>query len=269
MSVRLRVGTVGGMQVRALADELLFDLGDRCLMLLHAHAIVGRHSRSEAPERSLRKIEHALAPLEERGHALRVRLRRRKEAGEGRHGVFHGRKRLVRPAVDHARPDVGVLHHDAELERREARQITDVGHDPLIDRDAAGKARRRARTALGVACQERDAREHVPHALHVVVARAGLGRLHVDAVEHQEAVLERCEGFQNRRKGKRRSGSRRQPLIVNRAVRREDDDEALGHRNACVGQHAARQERARCEPRARPQKPAPADIPRHGVTSGR
>ena len=207
------------------------------------------------PERPDRVIEDALASLQQDRGLRRAQRRPREDARERGHGVFHRRQRLVRPAINHARPDVGILNHDAELERGEPRARPHVGRDALVDRDAAREARGGAGAAHRVAGEELGAREHVPHALHVVVAGAVACRFYVDAVEDQELLLKRRQGLQNGRQLEVGLGPRREPAVEDGAVGREDDDEALRRRGRPPD--ASWQEGGRSERRARAEQMAP------------
>ncbi len=252
-----------------LREQLLLDLLHRVEVLLDADLVVGAEAAGQAAEGALHVVERALALLEQ------DRLLRGAQGGAGEDArergdrILHGRERLVGAAVDHARPDVRVLHHDAELERRKARAHPDVGRHALVDRDASSEPRRGAGAAHRGAGQELDAREHVPHALHVVVARPVRRRLHVDAVEDEELLLVRRQRREDRRQREAGLGARRQPAVEDRAVRREDDDEPLRRRGR--GPHAPRQEGGAREHPGSAEELASADAHAsalaHGVTS--
>src|SRR5580658_3671837 len=92
MTVRLCICTVGGMHGCAWPDELFLDRSHGGLVLLNTHGVVGGYPGREAPERRVRKIEHALIlrPLEQRGRGLRAHWRAREYPRERRPGSFIG-----------------------------------------------------------------------------------------------------------------------------------------------------------------------------------
>ena len=181
-------GTAWPMSAALVAFKFLLHLADERRVLFEQVAIFGADQAADLFQIVLQVVEDA-------PQAFLV-LHPAVQLGEHLVRIVDRRERLVRTGVRHPRPRVGPIgHHDAELERAEARARARVRLqivlDFLVDRNALRPAGRRIGTALNVAGEQLGAGEQAADAAHVVVAVAA--DLVAHAVQHERAVLKAFE----------------------------------------------------------------------------
>ena len=212
---------------RRLGVQTHLDVADRREVRLELHA-VGRAELRQEPMIIRRDRVEDQVPL---CHFARLELRVggdvAKDPGEGRLGVVLRRDRLRGSAVGDPGADVRTRRVYAELERTKFRRAADRVGDRLVDRDAVGPAGRQPVVAGKATFLELPARQRLPRALLVGVARPLVGGQRVDAVEHHDVRLVRLERREDRRQCECVLAPLRPPILHDRAIGGPEHDEAF------------------------------------------
>jgi hypothetical protein len=206
-------------------------------MRVDFHLVCARERSAERRITPQDRVDHTLSACALKRERGRVRAHIGENAIERDARVVHWCHGHGRLAVRHARPDAARHALDRKIQGQEFRHRADALGDVLVDRNAARPTARAAELTSNAATgQELHAREHLgageqraDRGAVRVTARAIERGLAVEALHDDQIILvpRAHEGLQNRAGRERRARARRGPRRRDRAVRREDDDQAF------------------------------------------